>query len=385
MKSKLETLVEKKKKEMDLLYFEKYSPLFQDAYFFLSNKKAILYGGTALNELLPTTLKIYDPYTLPDIDVLSPCAEKLAYEMVKYYKKKRHEAVSFTEALHPGTFKVYADGVQIADITRCSQKTYDMLLKQCIVPEQLKIKIAPPIYIRMTLHKMMSQPNDAHRWQNAYERLRKYYKAFPIKCSIKKEKKTQETSQVVEAVRQTMPLETVFFGKTEVEWMLNKKVPFIAPLQMLTSQNLHEISFLLKKEIPKLHISPIFPSDEFVLPHIILSFDKKPIGVIFQLSSCVAYTNYKNQRVAGIHTIIDLLLSMSMSHHSHFKKDKALLECLADELSHVQQTKPSRKKILEQFIMDCYGPSVGIATMKRERAKRILYKRKKKKIIENLY
>lgn len=385
MKSKLETLVEKKKKEMDLLYFEKYSPLFQDAYSFLSKKKAILYGGTALNELLPTTLKIYNPYTLPDIDVLSPCAEKLAHEMVQHYKKKRHEAVSFTEALHPGTFKVYADGVQIADITRCSKKTYEMLLKKCIVSEQLKIKIAPPTYIRMTLHKMMSQPNDAHRWQNAYDRLRKYYTAFPIKCSIKKRKeKEEETTGVVEAVHHTMPPDTVFFGKKEVEWMLNKDVPFTAPLQMLTSQDLHEISSLLKREIPRLHISPIFPSDEFVLPHVVLSYDKKPVGVIYRLSSCVAFTNYKNQRVAGIHTIIDLLLSMSMSHYAHFKKDRALLECLADELAHIQQTKPSRKKILEQFIIDCYGPSVGIATMKRERALRMIRKRRWKKM-ENIY
>lgn len=187
MNRKLEKLVEIKKKEMDMIYYDKYAPLLQDAYLFLSRKKALLYGGTALNELLPTPLKFYDPYALPDIDVLSPCAKKLAISMVKHYKNKGHQAVSFNEALHEGTYKVYADGIQIADITQCSQTTYNFLLQSSIRSKKWKIKIVPPFYLRMTLHKMLSQPNDIHRWENVYERLQRYYQTFPVsKCSFPK-------------------------------------------------------------------------------------------------------------------------------------------------------------------------------------------------------
>lgn len=379
MKKKLETLIANKKKEMDLLYFDKYSPLFHDAYGFLANKKAIMYGGTALNELMPTPLKFYEPYTLPDIDVLSPYAEKLARKMVRFYRKKNREAVSFTEALHPGTYKVYADGIQIADITQCGHRTYEILRQQCVRSQKWKIKIAPPIYLRMTLHKIFSQPMDAHRWENVQERLERYYKTFPITCSLKKKKipspsKTKEKLKMIHKIYETMPPETVFFGDDELELLLGKPFPLVAPIQMLTNQNFQEIKYMIKEILPELKISPIFHTDELILPHIILSYKDQPIAIIYQLSSCVAFHQYKNKRIASIHTMMDMFLSMSLSHYSHFKKQKTILQCLSDELGRLQQQQ-SRKKLLEQFTTDCYGPSIGIATMRRERVKR-LYKKK---------
>jgi len=378
LKKKFDKLVEKKRKEVDLVYFEKYASLFHDAYSFLARKKALLYGGTALNELLPTNLKIYDPYTLPDIDVLSPYAEKLAHEMVRFYKKKKHEAVSFTEALHPGTYKVYADGIQIADITKCGNKTYEELRKNCVRSKQWKIKIVPPQYIRMTLHKILSQPNDAHRWENVYDRLNKFYKTYPIKCSLKpRNTKNPINEEIEEKIYDTLPPDVVFFGKKEVGMLLGKEVPaFQGGIHALTDRDLLEISKMLKEEMPELRISDIFPLDNFVPSHIVVSLHNQPIATIYKLSSCVAFNEFKNKRIANINTTLDMLLSLSMSHYQHFKRWKPLLECLADELATVQQTSKSKKKILDQFVMLCHGPSEGLVTMRRKRATR-LYRKKK--------
>lgn len=378
MNKKLEKLVEEKKKEMDMIYFDKYSPLLQDAYLFLSNKKALLYGGTALNELLPTTLKFYDPFTLPDIDVLSPYAKKLAMRMVRYYKKNGHQAVSFTEALHPGTYKVYADGIQIADITQCSEKTYETLLQSCVRSKKWKIKIVPPFYLQMTLHKILSQPNDIHRWENVYERLKRYYQVYPSSyCSLKQERTStnkQEQDMMIEKVYNVMPKETVFFGKQEVELLLNKKnIKFKAPpIQMLVDQDLEKITSLLKQYIPHLTFSKIFSNNDFIMPHVILYSRKIPIGIVYKISSCVAFNEYKKRRIANIHTMLDLFLSMSLTNYTHFKKTHLFLKCLVDELSNLQQSSlHSRKKYMEQMVISCYGPSMGIATMKRERIKRL--------------
>ena len=386
MKKRIEKLVEQKKKETDIVYFDKYASLFHDAYRFLATKKALLYGGTALNELLPTSLKIYNPYTLPDIDVLSPNAEKLATEMVGFYKKKKHQAVSFTEALHPGTFKVYADGVQIADITQCSPETYDKLLQDCVRSKQWKIKIVPPQYIRMTLHKILSQPNDAHRWENVFERLKRYYKTFPISAVCKKQKPTTINFQslaVEDELYKLLPPETVFFGKREVEQMVNKETPLLhTPIHALTNQDLVATAKMLREEIPKLTFSKIFRPDDFVPEHIVLFIEGQPVATLYHPSSCVAFNEYKNKRIASINAVIDYLLSMSMSHNPHFKKNKHLLECLANDLSKVQQTSNSKKKVLKQIVMSCYGPSIGLITMRRERAKRL---RRKKTNSENVY
>lgn len=380
MKKNISRLVEEKKKEMDLIYFEKYSPLFNDAYRFLARKKALLYGGTALNELLPKSLKIYDQYTLPDVDVLSPDAKTLAADMVRFYKKNNHQAVSFTEALHPGTYKVYAEGVQIADITKCNIDTYKNLRKDCIYSKQWGVKIVPPQYLRMTLHKILSQPNDAHRWENVYERLQRYYKTFPIKnCSLRKrgatkQPSTQDKDIIIKKIYQLLPNENVVhFGEEEMRLLLDgDNVPlFQTPIQALTDMNLYKIAKTLKNEIHELTFSRVFTKDDFVGPHMMVYYKNEPVATFYKLSSCVAFNRYKNKKYASIHSLIDMFLSMSMSQYPHFKGVKPLLECLANKLAKHQQTSRSRKKLMEQFVLTCQGPSVGVATMRRERAKRI--------------
>lgn len=381
MKKKIEKLVEQKKKQTDLIYFDKYAGLFHDAYRFLATQKALLYGGQALNELLPTPLKIYEPYTLPDIDVLSPCAEKLAARMVRFYKKKKHQAVSFTEALHPGTYKVYVDGVQVADLTQCGQDTYERLLRGCVRSPQWKVKIVPPQYLRMTLHKILSQPNDAHRWENALERLKRYYKTFPLpKSSCVSNHKIDDT--LVKDLSPLLPPETVYSGKKEMEQMLGKPLPALSsPIYAWTTQDLTSMANMLKQEIPGLVVSKVFPQDDFVPSHILLSTkDGQTIATLFKPSSCIAFNEVQKKRIASIHAMIDLLLSMSMSDYHHWKKDKAVLECLADELSRLQQKDTSKRKILKQIVVSCYGPTTGLITMRRERAKRL---RRKKKLLED--
>lgn len=390
----LDRIIEEKKKELDMIYYDRYSPLFVDAATFLSNKKALMYGGTALNELLPTTLKFYEPYSLPDIDVLSPYAKKLASRMVSFYKKNKHEAVSFTEALHPGTYKVYANGVQIADITQCSEKTYDTLVRSSVRATD-GLKVIPPTYLRMTLHKILSQPNDAHRWKNVFARLDRFYKVFPITCHFKtitmkknkEEIKTIETDDdIVETIETILPPDVIFFGQEQVKSMLGRTIPFeLPPILALTSQDLPDVARMVKKEVPGLQVSKVFPMDDLVLPHILLSVGKKVVGIVFQLASCIAFNDYQGRRVASIHAMLDIFLSMSMSHYPHFKKNKTYLECLADELAWVQQNTAPTRKIRKELVLACHGPSTGVATLRRERAKRMLARKKKNKKNTDLY
>lgn len=364
-------MVTEKKKEMEMFYFDKYSSLFTSAYAFLSRKKALLYGGTALNELLPASLKIYDPYTLPDIDVLSPDAEKLAKDMVRMYRKKKHQSVSFTEALHPGTFKVYADGIQIADITRCDERTYKRLRPERSSKDH-KVKIVAPQYIRMTLHKLISQPNDAHRWVNVADRIHRFYKTFPLRpCHPKP---FTGDAELARRLYSAMPSETVFFGPDEAGLMLGVPGGVDTPLFALIDEDSEPTVRWVKNDFPNL-TATTHPKDDLMPAHTVLSLKNKPVAVLIYLKTCVSFNEYKKRRVASIHTAIDTLLSAFLSDQPHFKKMRPQMECLADALSHVQQAGASKKKHLEQFPTNCHGPSVGVATLRRERASRL---RKKK-------
>lgn len=362
-------MVSQKKKEMEMYYFDKYSNLFRDAYAFLSRKKALLYGGTALNELLPASLKIYDPYTLPDIDVLSPDAEKLAKDMVRMYRKKKHQAVSFSEALHPGTFKVYADGIQVADITRCDERTYKRLRSER--SKEHKVKIVAPQYIRTTLHKLLSQPNDAHRWVNVADRIHRFYKTFPLRpCHPKPFTGNVEPTR---RLYNALPSESVFFGPDEAGLMLGVPGGVDTPLFALLDEEASTADWLRDEFQDATTTS--YPKDDLVPAHTILSIKKKPVAVLFYMNSCVSFNEYKKRRVASIHTAIDTLLSASLSDQPHFKKMRPQLECIADALSHTQQAGASKKKYMNQFPTQCHGPSVGVATLRRERASRLLKKK----------
>lgn len=381
----LNKVVEQKKKQIERLNYEKYKGVFEETAAFLKKKRALLYGGVAVNEMLPPPFKIYEPATLPDIDVLSPEPKKLANSLAKFLKKKGHEAVTVAEALHMGTFKVFADGIQVADITGCDAAAYKKLLLGSLV-SSIGIKTVPPLFIRMSLHKIMAEPNDAHRWPNVYERLNYFYRKFPVgKCSLKKVEVHKENhgdavKRVYDVLGQS---NAVFLGLQELSWILDdpsvqmscfKDIP---PVQLLVDADpavyAQELSQAMGLDKLTIHD---YPADDFVPAHSIIQHAGNNLVLIFKAENCFAYNAFKGLRVAGIHTILYLFLSMLLSTQKHFRKMVPFLETMSDCLSDLQQhSKKSRRKLLEEFVSTCVGPSSGVITMRRQRFKRIRNKK----------
>lgn len=384
---KIEKIVEKKEKELEYLNYIKYYHIFESAIVFLKNKRVILYGGVALNEILPPRLKFYDKNSLPDLDMMSPDARKIASELVYYYKKTKHQAVSFTEALHKGTYKVFADGIQVIDITQCAETTYRKLRTHSSI-SSLGLMIAPLEYIRMTLHQMLSLPNDAtNRWEKVFKRLFLFYKAYPIeKCKIPHEIVSQPFQEHVENLYKILKdSDCIFFGIDELSIILQKPLGFyynVPPIQVIVNS---EIDILVKNIIyllPDVDQPIFFTADDFVSNHVIISLHGQPLLCIHEAQQCHSFTIFRKRRIASMHTIITILLSMCLSPYRHFYKMRLYFKCIVNELSIVQQNfgkNYNTSIVRENLPLYCMGPTSGLATLRRNRILRL----KKKLVVHN--
>lgn len=373
---RLEKIVEMKEEEMERLNYEKYFSLFEEAFHLLKRKRVLMYGGTALNEMMPPRYKIYPPMTLPDIDILSPDAKRVTKDLVAHFKKYKHEAVSFSEALHEGTFKVFADGIQVVDVTQCSEETFNNLKKGSVVSSR-GLRTVPPRFIRMTLHKMLSQPNDANRWKKVFERVINFYKVYPtVHCSLNKFNQIHIDDIILDSIYDVLIAyrECVFFGVEELNLLTGKLYycDHVPPIQIIANTDLRVFASGLISILNFLQPTNIFPKDDFISEHVFLTYNGVPIVAIYQSDACLSYNTYYNRRIASINTFINMYLSMSLSPQNHLVKIRPYLECASNLLTNVMmKSLKSKKKLVDPFSSICYGPSLGMATMRRHRIKRI--------------
>ena len=101
---------------------------------FLRNKKRICYGGTAINNILPTEFQFYHKdIELPDYDFFSPEPLKDAKTLADIYAKEGFTEVEAKSGMHGGTFKVFVNFIPVADITFVPKALYNSIKKHSIV------------------------------------------------------------------------------------------------------------------------------------------------------------------------------------------------------------------------------------------------------------
>ena len=149
---------------------------------FMQQHKLIVYGGLALNELLPPSYKFYDEFQFPDYDVLSPHAMEHAIKLADLLALHGIKFVEVRQAIHEGTYKVFADFKPIADITQVNVLFYKDLLKTSLTQRHLhkyiknkKLALAPVNLLKLALYRELASPiRSMWRWRKVYERTVKF-------------------------------------------------------------------------------------------------------------------------------------------------------------------------------------------------------------------
>ena len=383
---------------------------------FIIDKKLMLYGGTAINNILPKYAQFYNrDIEVPDYDFYSPDALTHAKELADIFYKEGYIEVEAKAGVHMGTFKVFVNFIPIADITQMHEQLYKALIKESIIISQ--VHYTPPNYLRMSMYLELSRPNgDVSRWEKIFKRLSLLNEHYPLvvdkNCSAINFHKNKGTSSrnvvdksefdgtnIVE--RSAEPYEkneelyietrecfinqgVVFFGgyasslyaryMPKEKQILLRKYPDFDVL----SDEPDKCAIILKEHLTRLKFKKIkiINHDEIgeIIPyHIEIRVENKTIAFIYKPIACHSYNKIyiknKEINIATIDTILTFYLSFWYANLEYYNKDRLL--CLAKFLFQLEEhNRLGQKGILKRFSINCYGKQMSLEEIRSQKAEK---------------
>lgn len=168
--------------------------LFNEIEKFVKKKNFILYGGFALNLILPESYKIYKEYTLADIDCYSYDAKNDAILIANILKKKKYSMIKVKLAKHENTYKVFVGSTSVLDITHLDKNLYNIFIKihnyekhnGLLKYYNNNYYIVPLYLLKRDMHYELSRPEGSYfRWEKIESRLKLLNKThFTLESNI---------------------------------------------------------------------------------------------------------------------------------------------------------------------------------------------------------
>ena len=373
---------------------------------FLRKKGRVCYGGTAINAILPRSLRFYDPQKdLPDYDFFTPNPEQDIKDIVKDLQQAGFPDVVERVGIHEGTHKILVNFVPIADISTLDPEIYRVLYRRSI--EKEGIHYADPDFLRMLMYLEISRPRgQVERWGKVFERLVLLNTAFPPKvCRTKTEDLVNRVqlpinlrksllNYVIDNKRILMGAEVISMYdwlisksrrfKPTISWFLKKNgmIVFLSPEAERDAQRLKEI-FALDEVTVKTYEA----KGELVPQRVVVSYRKMPFVEILQEIACHSYNplhlgDGKELLVASLETMITFYFALMM-----FTKDEKILQfymtCLCQKLVEMSQVLHRKGGVgpIPSFSIQCTGYQKGYATLLKEKFERIARQKKKQKLM----
>ncbi len=172
--------------DLQMKVYKDMKPILKIVEDFIIKHKCILYGGTALNMILPPEYKFYDETEIPDYDFFSPAADTLAVKLADILKNKGYKYTEVRHAIHPGTYKVFCNFEAVADITNIPSKEHKILSSKAekINMRGKKMLISPVPFLKSLAYKELCMPlGSSFRWTKVYKRLLLTEAAFPTQVN----------------------------------------------------------------------------------------------------------------------------------------------------------------------------------------------------------
>jgi hypothetical protein len=360
---------------------------------FLIRKKRICYGGTAINNILPSFAQFYNrDIEIPDYDFFSDHALEDAKELADIYYDAGYTEVEAKSGMHHGTFKVFVNFIPVADITYLEEQIYKSIQKEAI--SRAGIKYAPPNFLRMSMFLELSRPlGDVSRWEKVLKRLTLLNKYYPLKtnsCATvdfqrDMEKDSNRSEKLYLTVRDTLIDQgVVFFGGYATSLYGRympakrsrdvKKIPDFDVLSedidtcaLIVLESLKEAGFDKCKEIRHEAIGELIPERIEIL------VEKETVAFIYKPIACHNYNTItisdKQINVATIDTMLSFYLAFIYADLPYFNKDRIL--CMAEYLFDVeQQNRLEQKGLLKRFAISCYGKQARLEDIRAEKTKK---------------
>lgn len=365
---------------------------------FISSKKLVCYGGTAINNIMPEQYRFYNTEVeLPDYDFYSPNALEDAKELADICFSLGYNEVEAKSGSHPGTYKVFVNFMAIADITQMEHALFNKLKTGAYIKNH--IHYAPTDFLRMAMYLELSRPDgDVSRWEKVLKRLTLLNKAYPMqikKCSriemqrplhddAKMQRNRDATKKKIYDITQRvlMSSDIVFIGGF-ADILYSRYLPKKERLHLthhpefdVMSNAPKEVADLVKMSLVANGIESVsiekMPSiGEIVSDHYKISVGDEIIVLIYKPTACHSYNtislNNHVIKVASIDTMLMFYLAFSFADRDYYDRDRIM--CLASLLFHIQKYNRLRQTgLLKRFGRSCYGTQETLESLRKEKA-----------------
>jgi hypothetical protein len=377
---------------------------------FIHDKKLVCYGGTAINNILPKEDQFYNRnIEIPDYDFFSPNAMNDAKELADIYFKQGFSSVEAKAGVHYGTYKVFVNFFQIADITQIDSKLFSSLKKNAVSKEG--ILYSPPNFLRMAMYLELSRPSgDITRWEKVLKRLNLLNKNYPLKAvgcdpdsfakslsarSYNKQyfHEKDKIQDVIKGVAASSSEKLVLIGgyafSLYSRYLKNQEREYLTenPVFDMLSTSPDKTAKLIKEKLEAADIRDVSiekkPSvSEYLSTHYEIKIGSQPVVYLFRPLACHSYNTIKVDnkiyRIATIDTMLSFYLLFLYIDRPYFNPKRIL--CMCEYLFKIQQkNRVKLRGILRRFSVSCYGKQKTIEDIRNEKAeqfKRLKNKRK---------
>ena len=361
---------------------------------FLREQKCICYGGTAINNILPTEVQFYDKgIEIPDYDFYSKTPVDHAKMLSDIFHKEGYADVEAKAGVHHGTYKVYVNFIPMADITYMHTDLFDNLGNEAMNING--ILYAPPNFLRMGMYLELSRPEgDVSRWEKVMKRLTLLNKYHPLtvtdcfKIDFQRKIDTisdDDSSKLYLLIRDSFIEQGgIFFGgyagslysryMPSSEKRIVKSVPDFDVLCENIELSASIVSQKLKTEgYNNIELKKHESIGEVVPMHYEIIVNNETVAFIYEPIACHNYNEVhvegKPIRVATIDTILSFYLAFIYSNHAYDdRKYKDRLMCMSKFLFDVEQkNRLSQMGLLKRFSLPCYGKQATLESIRTDK------------------
>jgi hypothetical protein len=390
---RIEHIADIKENEIQEAYYNKYYYLFEIVLGVLRKYDVLLYGGSAINALLPDKYKFYSATELPDIDVFctADTYANMHSDLLKTFVKNGNMLTTIKEALHLNTYKLMSEGLLLLDITIVEKDTF-ATLKTGRIHTSFKLYTVNIEFLKYSLHTFICQPLDSHRWSKIYGRMLKFYETYPAhisKIPIDISKYYIDCRQIPKALIANVKMQIrnynlVSFGWDIIERYLidiTDKTMAISQPEILKNSKYYPIQYVtvsnnsasnmaesIVNGLNDPNVRMIYVSDahSMIPPYAAVAYNDIKFIYIFETDNCASYIKYKNGLQLSIHSIVRYLYLMYFG-----TKDPHLLATINHLVLLLFANLSSSKLQYKQFIVECYGKQKGLFTLRKEKFARV--------------
>jgi hypothetical protein len=349
---------------------------------FIKSHKMMIYGGTAINNILPPKLRFYNTEVdVPDYDVFSDNPIENVKEIADIFYEKGYKNVVAKSGSHIGTYKVFVNYLPVLDVTHMNTLLLDTLLRESITKDGLHY--SPVNLLRFSMYGELSRPqSEPDRWEKVYKRLVILNKAYPFhydKCKTlrgtKKNKRMNELSKPNFLVIRNVLIENnvIFIGgyvntlfQTYLKKDIHKSFDTITHFDVL-SPNPKDVAKDVKEQLNFIGNSDVSiikreEYGELIPPSYVVKVNGKVVCVIYKSTHCHAFNkiqiNGKQVNIGSIDTLLHFYLAFYYAVNTKYKSyyEPYKLLCMSQFLFEIQEhNKLSQKGLLKRFVTDCEG------------------------------